>query len=121
MTRAAGIGFLIITAVLTAAPEASAAWELSPSGLGPVRIGMTRAQVEAAADDALVAVGECTAFVDGPQKVTLSFERGRLRYIAVFNRSIRTTRAIRVGSAVSALKGAYGSRLRRMRFVNDQV
>ena len=95
---------------------------LTPDGWGPLRIGMSLAEVVAAAgpDANPAAVGgpvpsECDEFRpgDAPAGVLVMVERGVLTRISVSrNRDISTPAGIRVGDPASTVLAAYGSRAR---------
>ena len=95
---------------------------LTPDGWGPLRIGMSRAEVVAAAgDDANPeAVGgpdpsQCDEFrpTGAPGGVLVMIERGVLTRISVSrNREIATTEGFRVGDAGAAVQTEYGARAR---------
>lgn len=95
---------------------------LTPDGWGPLRIGMSRAEVVAAAgeDAAPAAVGgpdpaQCDEFrpADAPAGMLVMIERGVLTRISVSrNRDIATPEGFRVGDAGAAVQAEYGDRAR---------
>jgi hypothetical protein len=95
---------------------------LTPDGWGPLRIGMSREEVIAAAgeDAALNAVGgpdpaRCDEFrpVKAPAGVLVMIENGSLTRISVSrNREIATPAGVHVGDSGSAVLRAYGSKAR---------
>ena len=95
---------------------------LTPDGWGPLRIGMSLAEVVAAAGpdanpDAVggPVPGECDEFRprDAPAGVLVMVEHGVLTRISVSrNRDIATPEGIRVGDPASGVLAAYGSRAR---------
>ena len=110
----------------TASPPAeappSAANLLTPDGWGPLRIGMSRAEVvRAAGEDANPnAVGgaepdQCDEFRprNAPQGLLVMLERGVLTRISVSrNRDIKTAEGFGVGASADSVIAAYGSRAR---------
>lgn len=100
------------------APPAPAADVLTAQGFGPLRIGMTRAEVETAlgADSNPGAVGgpdpaSCDIFhpVRAPQGMMVMVEDGVLTSIWLDDGStLKTDRGFGVGDQASAIKAAYG-------------
>jgi hypothetical protein len=97
-------------------------WRLTPSGLGPVLIGMTRTQVEHAlhvrlrlnyppdSDDNLCREMSPTSLQKG---LIFMFEDGHLTRISLVKPSkIATVKGIRVGATESQVERAYGRQLR---------
>ncbi len=92
---------------------------LTANGWGDLRIGMTRAQVVAAAgeDGNPNAVGgpepdQCDQFrpTRAPAGMLVMIEQGRLTRITVSRSAqVKTDRGFRVGDSASAIKAAYGS------------
>lgn len=98
---------------------APAADVLTAQGFGPLRIGMTRAEVETAlgADSSPGAVGgpdpeACDSFhpARAPEGLNVMIEQGVLTSIWL-NRgaTIKTDRGFGIGDAASAIKAAYGA------------
>ena len=95
---------------------------LTPDGWGPLRIGMSRAEVvTAAGDDAHpAAVGgpdpeRCDEFrpARAPTGILVMIERGVLTRISVSrNRDIATAEGLRVGDTGAAVEAAYADRAR---------
>ena len=102
--------------------QAPAANLLTPDGWGPLRIGMTRAEVvSAAGEDANPnAVGgpepeQCDEFRprNAPEGLLVMIERGVLTRISVSrNSAIETPEGFGVGDSAAAIIAAYGSRAR---------
>lgn len=100
-----------------AAPAASGAPVLTPDGFGPLRIGMTLAEVTAASgpDADPQAVGgpdpaQCDQFrpARAPQGVLAMMENGRLTRISLINDSpVTTDRGVGLGSTATAVAAAY--------------
>ena len=94
---------------------------LTPHGWGPLRIGMSRAEVVAAAgeDANPEAIGgpepdRCDEFrpVGVPEGMRLMLEEGRLTRISVArDTSIRTAEGFVVGDAADEIRAAYGPRV----------
>lgn len=107
-------------AVPTPVPPADTVPRLSADGWGPLRIGMTRAEVVAAAgeDANPEAVGgpepeQCDEFRprDAPAGMRVMLEQGRLTRISVAREAeVRTPEGFGVGSAAEEIRAAYGSR-----------
>lgn len=97
----------------------SAAAKLTAQGFGPLRIGMTRAEVEAAlgADSNPNAVGgpdpeACDLFhpARAPEGLLVMLENGRLTSVWLRNNTaIETDRALNVGDSAAEVKRVYGS------------
>lgn len=91
---------------------------LTPDGWGPLRVGMTLAEVVAAAgaDANPDAVGgpdpaTCDEFrpTEAPEGVLVMIERGRLTRVSVSrNRDIMTPAGLHVGDTGAAVEAAYG-------------
>jgi len=106
---------LLLAASATAALAQSRPWPLTPTGYGPARIGMTRAQVEQALGVALQ--GEpidsetsCIEMVPvrGDTNIVFMFLERRLSRIAVVNESrVRTPRGIGIGATAAQVRRAY--------------
>lgn len=104
--------------LLGAAPPS---WPLTPSGWGPVKIGMTRAQVAKvlgaplqgeAIDDVDVCV-EQSADRPAYRGLIFMFEDRRLTRISADRRSaFRTPSGIRAGATAAQVRRAYGRKLR---------
>ena len=102
------------------AEDRSDAETLTPDGWGPLRIGMSLAEITAAAgaDADPGAVGgpdpaRCDEFRpgDAPDGVLVMVENGVLTRISVSrNRRIRTPEGLRIGDAESRVLSEYGSR-----------
>jgi len=105
-----------LTAMIVAA---SAVLTLTPDGLGAVRIGMTRAEVEAAIGNALEGepVDEgmtCVEMVPaGPEQgLWFMFEDSKLTRISIGEPSkVKTELGIGVGTSADAVRSAYGPAL----------
>ena len=104
--------------------EAPETWVLTSEGLGPLRIGMTLAEITAAAgpDSDPEAVGgpepeSCDQFRPerAPDGVIVMVQDGRLTRISLGEGSrIATDRGIRVGDPAARVRAAYGSSLTEM-------
>ena len=99
---------------------AAAAWTLTPAGLGPVRIGMTRTKVEHALHARLKlnyppdseASCEEMSPVRFPSGLIFLFENGHLTRISLASPSrIATAKGIRVGATAAQVRRAYGRQL----------
>lgn len=92
---------------------------LSTDGLGPVRIGMTVAQVSALAGHSFTpsypndpSCGTANPFGDPETTPMLLFDHDRLVRISVFQGSAHTPSGIRIGSSESAVRSAFAGHLR---------
>jgi hypothetical protein len=104
------------------APAPAAAAVLTAEGFGPLRIGMTRAEVvEALGEDSdPEAVGgpdpeSCDMFrpARAPEGMLVMIEEGRLTSIALIDDSkVATDRGLRLGASAAAVRAAYGDALR---------
>ena len=113
----AGIALLLTAA----APAPSYNWKLTPSGWGPVRIGMTRDQVSKALKmelqgDAFDNEGSCIELFPAGDQLRgtyFMFLDGKLSRISVVEADkISTPRGIHVGSTAEEVRKAYGEMLK---------
>lgn len=100
------------------AGAAAAEARLSLDGLGPIRIGMTSAQLRRAgvrhakADDTFGGLQACAQVrVLGRPGVVLMFESGRVSRIEIDRPGIRSLSGAQVGDTEDAVKRLYGARL----------
>jgi len=103
-----------------AAAAEPSAWKLTPSGLGPVRIGMSRAQVAKALDtelegEAFDNEGSCIELFPDREELKgtyFMFLEGKLSRISVSEPShLVTPRGIGVGATAEEVRKAYGDKL----------
>ena len=94
-------------------------WRLGPRGLGPVRIGMSRAAVERVTGRAMVHVsGEhrsCRLWRlrGAPKGLSLMVARGRLARVEAYRGRWRSSRGIRIGDSARKVRRRYaGVRVR---------
>jgi hypothetical protein len=95
-------------------------WRLTPDGYGPVRIGMTRAQVSSALatrleGDAIEDEEACVemAAAQGYRGFYFMFEHGRLSRISATEPSQATTPlGVGIGAAAARVRRAYGPAMR---------
>lgn len=113
---AAGLAFLLTAA----APAPTYDWKLTPTGWGPVRIGMNRDQVAKAlgtelSGDAFDNEGSCIELFPANEALKGSyfmFLDGKLSRISVVDPSrIATPRGITVGASAEEVRKAYGPKL----------
>lgn len=91
-------------------------WRLTPNGIGPVRIGMTRDQVVQAlgapVEGEELTEGCAEMAARGFDGITFMFEAGRLTRISIREPSnVTTPRGIGVGATEAQVREAYGSGL----------
>ena len=111
---------LLLAAALLAAPAPSYDWKLTPAGWGPVRIGMTRPQVEQALrlqleGEAFDNEGSCVELYSSKEQLRglyFMFLDGRLSRVSVVETAkVATPRGIRVGASADEVRAAYGAKL----------
>ncbi len=113
---------LILAALLaTTSAAPSYDWKLTPSGWGPVRIGMNRDQVSKTLrvqleGEAFDNEGHCIELYpdsDALQGTYFMFRDGKLSRISVAESSkILTPKGIHVGSTAEQVRAAYGAQLK---------
>ena len=111
----------VFSIVLLSAPLSSqgaiADWDVEMNGAGPVRIGMSLAEVNEALGEQVMAPDmgrERSCFhVDSSDQPSLDFmiDEGKLTRIDVSASGDRTDKGIAVGDLVSTVKAAYGKEL----------
>jgi hypothetical protein len=108
---------VIGTAIILSALAAH--WQLTPNGLGPVRIGMTQKRVAEVLKSKLTgeAIEDENVCVEKEAKalpgVTFMFEAGKLTRISIGKPSpITTARGIGVGVSAAEIRRAYGKLLK---------
>lgn len=112
---------ILVAALLTAtSPTPSYNWKLTPSGWGPVRIGMSRDQVSKALHvelkgDAFDNEGHCIDLYSDREELKgtfFMFIDGKLSRISVVESNrIATPKGIHVGATKEEVRKAYGSTL----------
>lgn len=111
---------ILALAAPAAAPAQPTGWRLTPDGYGPVRIGMTRAQVSAALSirlegDAIEDEEACIemAAAQGYRGLYFMFEHGRLSRISATEPSQATTAlGVGIGATAERVRRAYGAGMR---------
>jgi hypothetical protein len=107
----------ILAALLATAAAPAPQWKLTPSGWGPARIGMTRAQVSKALKtelegDAFDNEGSCVELVGADNALPglyFMFEEGKLTRISAAEPStVATPRDMHAGSSAEDVRKAYG-------------
>jgi hypothetical protein len=103
-----------------ASPAPAYDWKLTPSGWGPVRIGMNRDQVAKALKvelqgEAFDNEGSCIELFPASEELKgtyFMFLDGKLSRISVVeSNKVATPRGIRVGSSADEVRAAYGVKL----------
>jgi hypothetical protein len=112
--------FLLTVIASTAAAAPQAKWRVTVDGLGPVRIGMTRKQVEKALHirlkgEPILDEKSCIEMVPTgkDQGLWFMFEDYRLTMISIGDPSrLKTLRGIGVGATAAEVRKAYGRGLK---------
>jgi len=114
--------FLLVMSIVTFNPafaKQNTDWQLSEDGLGPIKIGMTVAQAEKAAQQKLaleplgglgVPVTEACRFAKfktGPKDISLMLNNRKIVRIDVKNPEIKTTQGAHLGSTTQEIKKLY--------------
>lgn len=110
----------ILAALLATAAPPMSSWKLTPDGLGPARIGMTRAQVSKALQVELEGDADddshCQELIgadDALPGLYFMFEDGKLsRITATEFSTVATPRGLRYGSTEEEVRKAYGDGLK---------
>lgn len=111
---------LLIAALLSTTSTPGYDWKLTPTGWGPVRIGMNRAQTEKALQiqlegEAFDNEGSCLELYSSDEKLTglyFMFLDGKLSRISAVSPSpIKTPRGMGIGSTDEEVRKAYGEKL----------
>ena len=111
----------IVAALLATSVAPAPTWKLTPSGWGPARIGMTRAQVSKVLHvelqgDAFDNEGTCQELYGADNAMPglfFMFEGGKLTRVSASEPSaVATPRGIHVGSTAEEVRKAYGAELK---------
>ena len=108
----------LLAAAAPAAQDRSG-WRITPDGLGPVRIGMSRAEVTRIVGGPLEGEELTQGCIEmqaarGWQGIGFMFEEGRLTRISIGGATgIQTPRGIAVGASEADVRRAYGPGLER--------
>jgi hypothetical protein len=101
-------------AVSDTAP-ASSAWTVTPSGIGPIRVGMTAADLERVGGDiTLPANGAECAYVRppaAPAGVVVMLARGQVARVDIDSAGVRSDAGVAVGDSTSRVSQAYAGRV----------
>lgn len=120
--RASNAGDTVALDTASASRDSAApsAWTVSFRGYGPLRVGMTLAEAQAAAGTTLTLPPQTDAeqcdyavWTGAPHGVHLMFEGGVLRRVDFDSSSIATAEGLRVGDAASRAVTLYGARATR--------
>jgi hypothetical protein len=113
--------FALATVVAMLAPACSShdAWVLTPRGLGPLYVGMTRAQAEAVVGSSLAISGDAewkdcafTPRASLPPGIRIMVENGTIARIDVdSNSAITTVEGVRVGDSEARVHSVYAGRV----------
>lgn len=116
--RAFMLVFALAGIAATQLPAANDGWVVRPEGAGPVKIGMTIAQINAALSEKFALPAEKDErgcfFVSPSRHPDFDFmiENGRLVRIDVAKPGVATVEGIQVGDSEARAKSVYGSRLK---------
>ena len=119
MRRVGGAALAVMLATASPAAPRASDWRITPDGLGPVRIGMTRAEVTRAVGSPLRGEELTEGCIEmeaarGWPGTSFMFEDGRVTRISIHSGSrARTPRGIAIGAGEAEVQRAYGSRLER--------
>ena len=109
---------VVASLTATALPAANESWVIRPQGAGPVKIGMTIAEINAALSEKFGLPAEkdergcfCVSPSQHPD-VTFMIENGRLVRIDVDKPGVTTPEGIQVGDSETRVKNVYGNRLK---------
>jgi hypothetical protein len=115
LVACAGIAALAGAGLALAAPRLDQ-FRLTFDGLGPLHVGMTRQQVQAAGYRVPLGPGQAAnacvqARVAGDRHIRLMFESGRVTRVEVLGGRTPTWSGIRVGATEEKVRKTYGARL----------
>jgi hypothetical protein len=93
----------------------TSAWTVTPSGIGPIRVGMTLEDLKRVGGDVKVPAGsaEC-AYVrppSAPAGVSVMLARGQVTRVDVDSAGVRSDAGITVGDSASRVSQAYAGRV----------
>jgi hypothetical protein len=107
---------VLLLLALPSTPASASTYRLSPSGLGPIQIGMSPSQARVAAGPIQVenGINSCSFWsisaLKEPGYQLIAFS-GRLSYILLFQRGVQTSRRIKVGDGLTRLRHRYRGKL----------
>ncbi|HEX8653755.1 MAG TPA: hypothetical protein VF693_00835 [Allosphingosinicella sp.] len=107
------VALLLATATATSAAAQDPGWRLTPEGYGPIRIGMSRAQVARIVGAPLEGEEHTEGCIvahsaRGWSGMWFMFEQGRLSRVSISARSrVTTPRGVGVGASETAVRRAY--------------
>jgi hypothetical protein len=98
-----------------AAPSGTSAWTVTPSGIGPIRVGMSAADLERVGGDiTLPASGADCAYVRPsslPPGVSVMLARGQVARVDVDSSGVQSDARVAVGDSASRVNQAYAGRV----------
>jgi hypothetical protein len=113
------LSFLILLTLLTiAAADGSDAWIVRDDGVGPVKIGMTLAQLRATLHQKLPEENDAASDncfyvrAKGHEHIAFMIEDGKLVRIDVNAPAISTTSGLQVGDSEARVRQLYGSKVK---------
>ncbi|MGA0601876.1 hypothetical protein ACO2Q3_14305 [Caulobacter sp. KR2-114] len=117
----ASLALALAATSATSAPPAAPAWVITPDGLGPLKIGMTPKQAQAAlgrkvtTDNSFDA--SCRPYeVEGLESLSLLFMDGKLDSIDFSEGATwKTAGGVKVGDTDAAIRKAYGAAAHKTR------
>ncbi|HUQ80214.1 MAG TPA: hypothetical protein VM076_03690 [Gemmatimonadaceae bacterium] len=96
-------------------PPASTAWTVTPSGVGPIRVGMTADDLRRVAGDFTVPVGagECTYVrpANAPSGVAVMLASGSVARVDVDSTGVQSDAGVAIGDSASRASTAYAGRV----------
>ncbi len=120
MKRKMFLGSLILFGSLSSFAQTSDAWVVREDGVGPVKIGMTLAQLRATLHQKLPEENDAASdncfyvHAKGHKDVGFMIEDGKLTRIDVHARGISTNSGLQVGDSEARVRQIYGTKVKVM-------